>query len=64
MKLNGKTALVTGASRGMGAQIARTLAAGGANVIVNYNRSSEAAQQVVADHCTDELSLLACYSRG
>jgi 3-oxoacyl-[acyl-carrier protein] reductase len=49
MKLNGKTALVTGASRGMGAQIARTLAAGGANVIVNYNRSSEAAQQVVAD---------------
>ena len=49
MTLNGKTAIVTGASRGLGAQIARTLAANGANVVVNYNRSGEAAQQVVAD---------------
>jgi 3-oxoacyl-[acyl-carrier protein] reductase len=49
MTLNGKTAIVTGASRGLGAQIARTLAANGASVVVNYNRSGEAAQQVVAD---------------
>lgn len=49
MKLEGKTALVTGASRGIGKAIAKTLAAEGAMVIVNYNGSKEAADQVVAE---------------
>lgn len=49
MKLEGKTALVTGASRGIGKAIAKTLAAEGAMVIVNYNGSKEAAEQVVAE---------------
>ena len=38
--LEGKIALVTGASRGIGRQIAKTLAAKGAAVIVNYNGSA------------------------
>ncbi len=47
--LTDKIALVTGASRGIGAEIARYLAAAGATVVVNYHASQEAAQRVVAD---------------
>ena len=45
--LEGKTALVTGASRGIGREIALTLASYGADVIVNYNGSKEKADEVV-----------------
>lgn len=47
--LEGKVALVTGASRGIGRQIALTLAGYGATVIVNYNGSKEKAEAVVAE---------------
>jgi 3-oxoacyl-[acyl-carrier protein] reductase len=46
--LNGKTALVTGASRGIGRAIALALATEGAKVAVNYASSSGAAEEVVA----------------
>lgn len=46
--LTGKTALITGASRGIGKQIALTFAEYGATVIVNYNGSKEKAEKVVA----------------
>lgn len=46
-ELNGKTALITGASRGIGHGIALRLAAAGANVIVNYRSNDAAAQEVV-----------------
>ncbi len=45
--LEGKVAIVTGAGRGLGAAIAKELAAGGAKVVVNYSRSKEPAEAVV-----------------
>ncbi|MGQ9628054.1 MAG: 3-oxoacyl-[acyl-carrier-protein] reductase [Anaerolineae bacterium] len=47
MDLRDKVAIVTGSSRGIGRAIAFKLASLGAKVVVNYNRSSEAAQEVV-----------------
>ncbi|MCW6034835.1 3-oxoacyl-[acyl-carrier-protein] reductase [Spirulina subsalsa FACHB-351] len=48
-QLNGQVAIVTGASRGIGRSIALELGAVGAKVVVNYARSSGAADQVVAE---------------
>jgi len=47
--LQNKVAVVTGASRGIGAQIAHTLAYAGAKVVVNYVRDQQAADKVCAE---------------
>src|SRR5271165_6332981 len=48
-KLKGKVAIVTGASKGIGASIAKHLAVEGAAVVVNYSSSKEGADKVVAE---------------
>lgn len=46
MKISGKAAVVTGASRGVGAETALALARGGCSVLINYGKSAEAAEKI------------------
>src|SRR5689334_6283527 len=46
MRLEGKRALVTGSSKGIGAEIAKELAREGANVVINYNSDQEGGKAI------------------
>ncbi|MBQ1025218.1 SDR family NAD(P)-dependent oxidoreductase [Micromonospora sp. C95] len=48
LNLQGKRALVTGSSRGIGAAIAVTLAKNGADVAISYERAADRAQEIVS----------------
>lgn len=48
-RLGGRVAVITGASKGLGAAIARRFASEGASVVVNYSTSVQAADRVVAE---------------
>jgi acetoacetyl-CoA reductase len=48
-RLDGKTAIVTGAGRGIGRAIAKDLGVIGANVVINYARSAESAEQLAEE---------------
>jgi len=53
LDLSGKTALVTGGSRGIGAFISRTLGTAGAKVVINYNKSGDRAQKLRDELCSE-----------
>jgi 3-oxoacyl-[acyl-carrier protein] reductase len=61
MQLENKIALVTGASRGIGREIARTLAREGAYVIINYRGSKEKAEELAAEINADGETRAAIY---
>lgn len=60
LKLQGKVAIVTGGSRGIGAVIAKELAKKGATVVVNFNQSAEHAEALVEDIESFGGTALAC----
>ena len=49
MKLSGKIALVTGSSRGIGREIAMAMAHEGADIVINYSRSKDAAEEAARE---------------
>jgi 3-oxoacyl-[acyl-carrier protein] reductase len=51
--LAGKVAIITGASKGIGAGIAKAFSAEGASVVVNYSSSKEGADRVLAEIADD-----------
>ena len=53
---NKKTALITGASRGIGREIARLFAKNNYNVVINYNKSEKEAQELLYELNNEHLS--------
>lgn len=60
-QLQNKVAIITGASRGVGAELARVYAREGASVVVNYFQSKQKAQSVVDDIVAAGGKAIACY---
>jgi 3-oxoacyl-[acyl-carrier protein] reductase len=64
LSLSGKVALVTGGSRGIGAAVVRMFVAAGAQVLFNYEKSKERADQLVKELGADHCAAVACNLSG
>lgn len=53
LDISGKTALVTGGARGIGASISRTLGTAGVKVVINYNKSGDRAEKLRDELCSE-----------
>ncbi|MGE4284295.1 MAG: SDR family NAD(P)-dependent oxidoreductase, partial [Clostridia bacterium] len=60
MNLKGKTAIITGAGRGIGEAIATKLAREGANIVINYSTSSANAEKIVQEISDNGGKAIAC----
>lgn len=59
MDLSKQTVLITGASRGVGSELAKAFSKEGANVIINYNNSKEKAERLAKDLGSNVIALKA-----
>jgi 3-oxoacyl-[acyl-carrier protein] reductase len=64
LSLSGKVALVTGGSRGIGAAVVRMFVAAGAQVLFNYEKAKERADQLVKELGADHCAAVACNLSG
>ena len=64
LSLSGKVALVTGGSRGIGAAVVRMFVAADANVLFNYEKSKQQADQLVKELGPDNCAAVACNLSG